>query len=239
MNKLEFKYILKYIDMNSSLYTEKEVLEMKACLLKQQGIGEDFDKIMLKINRNILEKVYPYLKYPKPKNVNNKFLDSKVKKILEDFDQAINPLFDNSITLDELDNFLGKINIKARISQTSKDNFRIIFSLASKSVSISKKDDCLIYEFSYKFAPDHYLTISHHVSPRMEMLYIDDYESQNISINYNVTCAEFEGKNREKISCTTEQEDWICNELNKAISLASVIPIDNIRNSSITRTYNK
>lgn len=259
----ENKYIGTYnIDTKEGLVIL--LLEMKDYFARKQGLVETevkrFDELMATINSRILKKVNPYIstyEWMKSDSKNSEIFlrtvenDRKTsfgkqfRNAIDKFDKVVNPYINEKIDLDEMINYLSKVNISSDVYNFENGMQREnccqihITDIASKNkVSYYRRPDGFSYQLMYTLGNQQYLSVLHYYSTRVEqddigeVIYINyfgDNIPQEIDVRYNITHGVVGKTYGEKSSITLEQKEWIYDELLKAINLASTITIDNMK----------
>lgn len=259
----ENKYIDTYhIDTKEGLAIF--LLEMKDYFARKQGLMETevhkFDELMEIINSEILRKVNPYIStyewmQDDPKN-SKSFLETvengrktsfgkEFRNAIDKFDKVINPFINEEVVLDEMSNYLSRVNISFDtydsgdgINRENCCQIHITEIPSEKVVSYYRKPDGFHYQLFYTLGDQQYLVVSHSYSTmgdeaaRGEVICIDYFGenvSQKVDIEYNISKGIAGKTYGEKKNITIEQKEFIYDELLKAIDLASTITIDNMQ----------
>lgn len=246
------------------------LIEMKDYFSRKQGLVETevqrFDELMAIINSRILKKVNPYISTyqwmqtdPENSEIFLKTVENgrktsfgkEFRDAIDKFDKVVNPFINEEVNLDEMINYLSKVNISSEV-YNSEDGMQRenccqvhITDIASKNkVSYYRRPDGFSYLLMYTLGDQQYLDVLHYYSTRGEekdrgeVIYINyfgDNIPQEIDVRYNITQGIVGKTCGEKKSITLEQKKWIYDELLKAINLASTITIDNMQKKGYSK----
>ena len=262
------KYIETYhIDTKEGLVIF--ITEMKDYLARKQGNAEievqRFNELMISINTEIIKKVnpditnYEWMQVDKENNrdyfntlLNEENISFKkeFRKAIDDFDKTINPFINTDIELDEVENYIQKVNISANAYKWKEkcENCcqMLITDLKSgNKASYYRNQDGFSYQLHYILGEEQYLDVLHYYSTKKseynaegEVIAIDywgDNVEQKIDVRYNLTSGTIGETYGEKFPITPIQEKYIYNELLKVIELASSVTIDNMKKESVKR----
>lgn len=266
----ENKYVDTYhIDTKEGLVIL--LTEMKDYFARKQGIRETevqrFDELMATINAEILKKVKPSIsayEWMQADEENNEIFSQTVssgtktsfgkefRKAIDEFDKVVNPFINEDIELDEIGNYLQKVNISANTydsvdGKRRKGSCQVhITDLETKNkVSYYRSPNGFSYQLQYTLEENQYLTVLHYYSTtgndendKGEVIAIDyfgDNVPQKIDIRYNLTKGVAGETYGEKTPITPEQKEFVYDELLKAIGMASSITIDNMKKKGYSK----
>lgn len=249
------------------------ITEMKDYFARKDGLLETevqrYDEIMATINSRILKTVNPSIstyEWMQGDEENRKIFFQTIannektpigkdfRKAIDDFDKTINPFINQDIELDEIENYLQKVNISANTysSKNSDGMIRLncgemhITDLESRNnVNYYRNPNGFSYQLHYVLGEEQYLNVLHYYSTNEldendngEFISIDYWGKkipQKIDIRYNLTRGVAGETYDPKTPITPEQEKFVYDELLKAISLASTITLDNMKKKSIPK----
>lgn len=260
----ENKYVGTYhIDTKEGLVIL--LTEMKDYFARKQGIKETevqrFEELMATINSEILKKVKPSIStynwmeadkenreifFQTVSSGSKTSFGKEFRKAIDEFDKAVNPFINEEVELDDVINYLQKVNISANIydsvdGKRRKDCCQVhITDLETKNkVSYYRSPNGFSYQLNYILGENQYLIVLHYYSITendendtgevIAVEYLGDNVPQKIDIRYNLTKGVAGTTYGEKKSITPEQKEFVYDELLKAIGMASSITIDNMK----------
>lgn len=264
------KYVPTYhIDTKEGLVIL--LTEMKDYFARKKRIRETevqrFDELMVTINAEILKKVKPSIsayEWMQADEENNEIFSQTVssgtktsfgkefRKAIDEFDKVVNPFINEDIELDEIGNYLQKVNISANTYdsvdlKTRKDCCEVVITdlETQNKVLYRRNPDGFLYQLQYTFEKNRYLVVSHYYSTagsdendKGEVITIDYYGDnvpQEIDIRYNLTKGVAGKTYGERTPITLEQKEFVYDELLKAIGMASSITIDNMKKKGYSK----
>ena len=264
------KYVCTYhIDTKEGLVIL--LTEMKDYFARKKRIRETevqrFDELMVTINAEILKKVKPSIstyEWMQADEENNEIFSQTVssgtktsfgkefRKAIDEFDKVVNPFINEDIELDEIGNYLQKVNISANTYdsvdlKTRKDCCEVVITdlETQNKVLYRRNPDGFLYQLQYTFEKNRYLVVSHYYSTagsdendKGEVITIDYYGDnvpQEIDIRYNLTKGVAGKTYGERTPITLEQKEFVYDELLKAIGMASSITIDNMKKKGYSK----
>lgn len=264
------KYVPTYhIDTKEGLVIL--LTEMKDYFARKQRKRETevqrFDELMATINAEILKKVKPSIsayEWMQADEENNEIFSQTVssgtktsfgkefRKAIDEFDKVVNPFINEDIELDEIGNYLQKVNISANTYdsvdlKTRKDCCEVVITdlETQNKVLYHRNPDGFSYQLQYTLEKNRYLVVSHYYSTagsdendKGEVITIDYYGDnvpQEIDIRYNLTKGVAGKTYGERTPITLEQKEFVYDELLKAIGMASSITIDNMKKKGYSK----
>lgn len=264
------KYVHTYhIDTKEGLVIL--LTEMKDYFARKQRKRETevqrFDELMATINAEILKKVKPSIstyEWMQADEENNEIFFQTVssgtktsfgkefRKAIDEFDKVVNPFINEDIELDEIGNYLQKVNISANTYdsvdlKTRKDCCEVVITdlETQNKVLYRRNPDGFSYQLYYTLEKNRYLVVSHYYSTagsdendKGEVITIDYYGDnvpQEIDIRYNLTKGVAGKTYGERTPITPEQKEFVYDELLKAIGMASSITIDNMKKKGYSK----
>lgn len=241
------------------------ITEMKDYLARIEGKEETeakrFDELMVSINSEILKKIDPSIstyEWMQADEKNNESFSQtlieeekipfrkQLRKLIDKFDRTINPYLNQDIELDEIKNYIQKVNINGDCydSENGKDRKNCcrlhITKLGSDDIaSYFRNSDGFSYQLQYTLGEDKYLTVLHNYSNRStpindegEFISIEYWGSnieKRVGIRYNLTTGKAKTTDGEDLQITPDIEKFVSDELLNAIGLAASITIDNMK----------
>lgn len=238
------------------------ITEMKDYFARKNNLKETevkkFPELMARIDKEILKKINPTIstyEWMQSDEENSEIFyrtisnetpfEKEFRRVIDMFDQTVNPFINKDLELDEIKNYIQKVNISGTIYDSEYLKKRkncchmYIRNLENKNyVSYHRNSDGFLYYLHYELGEEQYLTVSHSYSTDEsdehktgEVICIDyfgDNVEQKIDIRYNITKGVVGPTYEEKKPINDEQKKFIYNELLKAIDLAASITIDNM-----------
>lgn len=232
--------------------------EMKDYFLRKNNLPETevkrYDELIAKVSSEILKKANPSISAydwmqgdeENKDNYNASIERDKrteigrlFRKAIFDFDKAVNPFLDESIELDDIHNYIGKVNISGNTFYSRNKKFRKGCSLKFSNPEASgytiyiREDVGFSFELSYKLGDEQYLEVFHeftttgnYESDKGEVILIS-YYGDNIknetNIMFNITNGKVGEIYKDKVPANMEQISFVYDELLKATKLASEI----------------
>lgn len=241
--------------------------EMKDYYARKRGLPEievqRFNELMTIVNSEILKKVNPNIStndWMEQDDENKKIFFQTIangtktsfgkqfREIIEDFDRTVNPFINEYITLDEVKNYIQKVNISANTYDSPEVKPRenscqlhITDLETQNKVSYYRGTGGFSYQLMYKLDEEQYLivlhyfsTIGEHENDKGEIIAIEywgDKTEKDIDIRYNITKGVVGTTYGEKTPISPEQKEFIYDELVKAVDYAETITINNMKKS--------
>lgn len=264
--KTENKYIDTYhIDTKEGLVIL--LTEMKDYYARTHGLPETevqrFNEVMATINSEILKKVEPSIptnEWMKGDEENKEIFFETISKgtrtsfgkefreAIDNFDKVVNPFINENVELEEVGNYIQKVNISANTYDREDGKYRkkccqvhITDLETQNKVSYYRSPDGFSYQLKMKLDEEQYLMVLHYYSntgndenDKGEVIaveYFGDKAPQRIDLRYNITKGVVGTTYGEKTPITPEQKEFIYDELVKAEEYASTITINNMRKS--------
>lgn len=234
--------------------------EMKDYWARKEGKKETavqrFPELMTSINSEILKKVNPYIttyEWMQEDNKNKKLfwqtfarenqtpLGRLLRKAIDRFDKTVNPFINDDIVLEEMETYLKKVEIIANVKDADrKDCCKVdIIDLETKNkVNFCRYPESFFYQLQYKLEENNYFIVLHYYSTidEGEIIEIIHYNMPHkMDIKYNLTKGVIGTTYGEKKPITSEQKEYIYNELLKANILASSITINNMQKKDYSK----
>lgn len=243
------------------------ITEMKDFFARKAGLPETevqrYYELMTTINSRILKVVNPSIstnEWMQEDEENRKIFFQTVannektpfgkefRKAIDDFDKTINPFTNQDVELDEIENYIKKVNINADTysSKNSEGMIRLncgevhITDLESgNNVNYYRNPNGFSYQLHYVLGEEQFLNVLHYYSTNKidendngEFISINYWGKkipQKIDIRYNLTKGVAGETYDPKTPITPDKEKFVYDELLKAISLASTITFDNMK----------
>ena len=177
----------------------------------------------------------------------------KIRKIVDDFDKAVNPFINDEKTLDDISNYSSKVTIGGEIYKSRhgrEGNCKMII----KSVKDKSDKRCTVYErndsgfrfeLHYSMGKSKYLIVSHYYATdndsREENIgeWVDIYYREGkgdiTDVSFGLSSGYFKDEHGDKNIATYEQLALIYDGLVKATELVSSITIKNMEKKKKTR----
>ncbi len=238
--------------------------EMKDYFLRKNNLPETevkkYDELLAKVNSEILKKVNPSISAfelmqgdeENKDNYNASIERDKrteigrlFRKAIFDFDKAVNPFLDESIELDDITNYIEKVNISgdtfnSRNKKYIKGCFLELSDPESYNKTIYKREDVgFSFELNYKLGDEQYLNVHHYFSTsdndesdKGEVISISYYGDNDTNIKFNITNGKAGETYKEKTPANMEQICFVYDELLKATKLASEITTEKMMKKS-------
>jgi len=265
--KDENKYIhLYHIDTKEGLVIF--LTEMKDYYARKYGLPETevqrFDELMASITDAMLKTINPGMSrdsWMQTDGQNSKLyfdtiaksnqspVTKKIRDAINKFDIAVNPYSEESIELDETQNYLSKVGISAHLysrvrGQESKKccELHIIDKKTQSRTSYYRDHDGFSYQVFYQLAENEYLNVAHYFysdgaseEDKGESIYIDySYnDKDSFSIRYNLTNGLVYGNINKQ--ATEEQLESIYEWLLTAIECASNVTVGNMQKQTVKK----
>ena len=271
-NEADERYIGCYhIDTKEGLIIF--LTEMKDYYLRKNNLPETevkrYDEILEAVTSGILKEVNPTISAyewmqsdKKNKAIYNATIGKEkrnafkqvFRKIISDFDKAVNPFLDSSIELDDIGNYLDKVRIDGFTYNRENGVYRKgccsleITSLDNKgSVSYKRCAEGFSFQLVYKLGEDNFLQVIHYYSADRskeydngEFIAIDSLgknAKKENDLRYNVSKGLAGSTYGEKTPVTTEQLYMVLDCLLKATEFAKEITVKNMeKDNSIKLT---
>ena len=238
--------------------------EMKDYFLRKNDLPETevkrYDELIAKVSSEILKKVNPSISAydwmqgdEENKDNYNASIERDKKteigrlfrKAIFDFDKAVNPFLDESIELDDIHNYIGKVNIRGNTFYSRNKKYRKGSCLelsnpeTGNSTFYQRADDGFSFELSYVLGDEQYLDVYHtfitngnYESDNGEVIYIR-YHGANIKnktkLEFNITNGTVREMYKDKVPANMEQICYVYDELLKATKLASEITTEKMK----------
>lgn len=249
------------------------ITEMKDFFARKAGLPETevqrYDELMATINSRILKVVNPSIStnewmqedeenreifFQTVANNEKTPFGKEFRKAIDEFDKTINPFINQDIELDEIGNYIKKVNISANTysSKNIEGMIRLncgelhIIDLESwNNVNYYRNFNGFSYQLHYILGEEQYLNVFHYYSTdesdeneNGEFISIDYWGKnipQKIDIRYNLTKGVAGETYAPKTPITPDQEKFVYDELLKAINLASSITLDNMKKKDTSK----
>lgn len=215
---------------NSQVDKQKEIIgQINKELIESSNPQITTDQWMTINNVDIFERT------KNNKNVTEQ--DLEIRSLLEQYDMTINPFTNDNLV--EPQEYSDKIMFECAFNE--KGALRIGFSEKEKIMNIElghiRSDRFLIYSQCYHEEPNRNVEIRHSYDIKNQN---SNQSEENISIDinlvgndrynikYNLITGLIESNNGEKLSITSEQKNFIIQELTKAIEIAQNLTTKNM-----------
>ena len=260
LNPAEHIVNLYHIDTKEGLLIF--ITEMKDYFARQNRLKEKevkkLNELMVLVNSEILKKINPTIStyewmqedeenreiFYRSLSIETPF-EKEFRRVIDMFDQTVNPFINKDIELDEITNYIQKVNISGSTycSENGKKRNNCchmdIHDLETKNcVSYNRSQSGFLYYVQYKTEEGQFLEVSHFYSANskdendngeiISLKYFGDNVKQKTDIRYNITKGIAGPTYGEKIPITNEQKRFFYLKLLEAIHLASSITIDNM-----------
>ena len=215
----------------------------------------DYKEILTQVNNNLLKEIKPninnaeWLKNDQNyingiKKSSKTTFERELRTTIDEFDRTVNPFLDTSIELDNIENYLDKVNISVNNFSTlnikKRDNCCDMYITDLKTnnkVAYFRTVDGFSYNLNYSLGENEKLSVMHYYTSKKrnseengEIIIINYYTPDSSKqFYYNITKDIAGTVNGEKRRVYVAQKEYVYSELLNAISLAKTITLDNMQ----------
>lgn len=246
------------------------LIEIRDYYIRQLGFSKtevkSFDELMAIITKEILKKTYATVTTYEWMQSNSKYSKELLKTILRDkktvlglnfrqlindFDKVINPFINSDIELDDIENYIQKVQINGNVYDRELHQYgKYCYELKITDRKSSNATSCKLRHngFSYKleFGDDNEeLTVMHYFSAEGiskddigEFIYIRLYNKKTnsvVDLRYNITLGLANELEQIAAPITPDQITFVFQTLERATGKASTITIDNMQKNNYSK----
>lgn len=198
------------------------------------------EELMTIINSDMLNDVKSFISTcvnnGRRKNLSNTQFERDLFLAIEMFDRTVNPFQDESIKLNDVEDYIKKISISADIDTVNHQFAKIfITDLSTKNETrFQFGNEGFSYQLCYHVDDGKYFNFSHYCFESGEAIVVDDMVN-NFFMKYNIATGKIDNATNGEFEPTPEQRALMYNSLLLAIGYASGVTVDNMAKIGVAK----